>query len=95
MIITVLASSLAAIVVSISGIIGWIGIVVPHSARMMVGSDFRKLLPTSLSLGISYMLLIDIIPRSITSTEIPIGVITGIVGVPIFLYFIYKKKVSF
>ncbi|MBL7576163.1 iron complex transport system permease protein [Peptoniphilus asaccharolyticus DSM 20463] len=94
-IILLFASILSAVVVSISGIIGWVGIVVPHFARMLVGSDFRKLLPTSISLGITYMLLTDIIARSIIPTEIPIGVITGLVGLPLFVYFIYKKKVYF
>lgn len=88
------ASMLTALVVSISGIIGWVGIVIPHLARMLVGPDFRKLIPTSLSLGIAYLLVIDDLCRTLTASEIPIGVITGIIGVPMFLYFIYKKKVS-
>ena len=85
---------LTALVVSISGIIGWVGIVVPHLARMMVGPDFRKLIPASTSLGICYMLVIDDICRTLTASEIPIGVVTGIIGVPMFLYFIYKRKVN-
>lgn len=93
-IVIVCASVITALTVSISGIIGWVGIVVPHLARMIVGPDFRKLVPASMSLGICYMLLIDDICRTATSSEIPIGVITGIVGVPMFLYFIYKRKVS-
>ena len=93
-IIVVAASMLTALVVSISGIIGWVGIVVPHLARMLVGPDFRKLIPTSLSLGICYLLVIDDICRTLIAQEIPIGVITGIIGVPMFLYFIYKKKVN-
>lgn len=93
-IVIVAASVLTALVVSISGIIGWVGIVVPHLARMLVGHDFRKLLPASLSLGVCYLLIIDDICRTLTASEIPIGVITGIVGVPLFLYFIYRKKVD-
>ncbi len=93
-IVIVCASIVTALTVSISGIIGWVGIVVPHLARMLVGPDFRKLTPASTSLGICYMLLIDDICRTATSSEIPIGVITGIVGVPLFLYFIYKRKVN-
>lgn len=93
-IVIVCSSIITALTVSISGIIGWVGIVVPHLARMIVGPDFRKLIPASLSLGICYMLLIDDICRTATSSEIPIGVITGIVGVPLFLYFIYKRKVN-
>lgn len=88
------SSMLTALVVSISGIIGWVGIVIPHLSRMLVGPDFRRLIPTAVSLGICYLLVIDDICRTLTSSEIPIGVITGIIGVPMFLYFIYKKKVN-
>lgn len=87
-------SVLTALVVSISGIIGWVGIVVPHLARMLVGPDFRRLLPASVSLGICYLVAIDDLCRTATAFEIPIGVITGIIGVPMFLYFIYRRKVS-
>lgn len=88
------SSMLTALVVSISGIIGWVGIVIPHLSRMLVGPDFRHLVPASASLGICYLLVIDDICRTLTSSEIPIGVITGIIGVPMFLYFIYKRKVD-
>lgn len=92
-IVIISAGILTALVVSISGIIGWVGIVVPHLARMIVGADFRKIYFASCSLGISYLVTIDNISRGISSQEIPIGVITGIVGAPVFLYFIYKRKV--
>ena len=88
------SSILTALVVSISGIIGWVGIVVPHLSRMLVGPDFRKLIPAAVSLGVCYLLIIDDICRTLTAGEIPIGVVTGIIGVPMFLYFIYKKKVD-
>lgn len=93
-ILIVACSVVTALVVSISGIIGWVGIVVPHLARMLVGPDFRRLLPASISLGICYLIAIDDLCRTVTAFEIPIGVITGIVGVPMFLYFIYRRKVS-
>ncbi|MBQ6586065.1 MAG: iron ABC transporter permease [Coriobacteriales bacterium] len=88
------SSMLTALSVSLAGIIGWVGIVVPHLARMLVGPDFRRLIPASVSLGICYLLVIDDICRTLAAVEIPIGVITGIIGVPMFLYFIYKKKVN-
>lgn len=91
----VAASALAAAVVSIAGIVGWIGVVVPHFARMLVGADLRKVLPTSISLGASFMLLIDLIARSASAVEIPIGVLTGIVGIPLFLWLIHRGKVRF
>lgn len=89
----VACSVITALVVSISGIIGWVGIVIPHLARMITGPDFRRIIPVSMSLGICYLLIIDDLCRSLTATEIPIGVITGIIGVPLFIYFIYQKKV--
>lgn len=93
-IVIVAASVIAALAVSVSGIIGWVGIVVPHLARMITGPDFRRLLPVSFSLGVCYLLIIDNVCRTLTSTEIPIGVVTGIVGVPVFLYFIFRRKVN-
>lgn len=89
----VACSVMTALVVSISGIIGWVGIVIPHLTRMITGPDFRRIIPVSASLGICYLLVIDDICRALTAVEIPIGVITGIIGVPLFIYFIYKRKV--
>ncbi|MCC7553375.1 MAG: iron ABC transporter permease [Methanobacteriaceae archaeon] len=76
--------------VSISGIINWIGLVVPHIARILVGPDNKILIPASLSLGASFLLLIDNISRTIISIEIPLGILTAIIGVPIFLYLLRK-----
>jgi len=76
--------------VSISGIIGWIGLVVPHMTRMIVGPDHKILLPASLSIGASFLLLIDNISRTAISIEIPIGILTAIIGVPLFLYLLRK-----
>ncbi len=72
--------------VSISGIIGWIGLIVPHITRIIVGPDHKILLPASLSIGGSFLLLIDNISRTFISVEIPIGILTALIGVPIFLY---------
>ena len=76
--------------VSVSGVIGWIGLVIPHMTRMIVGPDNRILIPASLSLGASFLLLIDNISRVVISIEIPIGILTAIIGVPIFLYLLKK-----
>ena len=88
------ATFVTALTVSAAGIIGWVGIVIPHLARMAAGPDFRRLLPYSMAMGACYLLLIDDLCRSLTALEIPIGVITGLVSIPIFLYFIIRKKVS-
>ena len=76
--------------VSVSGVIGWIGLVIPHMTRMVVGPDNRILIPASLRFGASFLLLIDNISRAVISIEIPIGILTAIIGVPIFLYLLKK-----
>lgn len=76
--------------VSVSGIIGWIGLIIPHMSRMIVGPDNKILIPASLSLGASFLLLIDNISRTVISIEIPIGILTAIIGVPIFLYLLNR-----
>lgn len=76
--------------VSISGIIGWIGLIIPHMARMIVGPDNRILIPASLSLGASFLLLVDNLSRAVIPIEIPIGILTSVIGVPIFLYLLKR-----
>ena len=80
---TILATTLiTAAAVSACGIVGWIGLVVPHLARMLTGPDHRRLLPAALSLGASYLLVMDTLARSLTPGEIPIGILTAILGAP-------------
>ncbi len=81
---------LTASAVSISGIIGWVGLVIPHAARMIVGPNYRKLLPASISLGATFLLLVDDVCRTATSIEIPLGIITAIIGAPVFIYLLQK-----
>lgn len=71
--------------VAVAGIIGWIGLVIPHLARMAVGSDNRSLLPASALLGAIVLVLVDTLCRSLTAAEIPLSVITAIAGAPVFL----------
>lgn len=78
--------------VAISGMIGWVGLVVPHLCRMMVGSDYRKLIPASMLFGASFLLVVDNIARLATTAEIPIGILTAFVGAPFFLHLITRKK---
>lgn len=70
--------------VAISGSIGWVGLVIPHFARMWVGPDHRKLLPASALLGAIFMLWVDTLARSLTSAEIPLDVVTSLIGAPVF-----------
>ena len=76
--------------VAITGSIGWVGLVVPHFARMLVGPDHRKLLPAAALLGAIFMLCVDTLARSLTSAEIPLDVITSLIGAPIFALMLRK-----
>ncbi len=78
--------------VCISGVIGWIGLVIPHICRMLIGNDNDKLIPMSIAFGASFLVLIDIIARNISTAEIPIGLLTAIVGTPFFVYLLKKTK---
>lgn len=84
------ATLLTAAAVSVSGVIGWVGLVVPHLCRKLVGDKFTRLLPASLLLGGTFLLLVDDISRNLLATEIPIGILTGFLGAPFFLYLITK-----
>ncbi|MDI6861229.1 MAG: iron ABC transporter permease [Caldisericia bacterium] len=91
-VIIVLTTILTATSVSISGIIGWVGLAVPHIGRFLLGSDFRKLVPFSILFGSFYLLLIDNISRTLTPSEIPIGILTSLIGAPIFIYVLKRRK---
>jgi iron complex transport system permease protein len=91
-IIIFLSTLLTSLCVSISGVIGWVGLVIPHLGRMLVGPDFRKLLPVSTLLGAFYLLLIDDLARSLTASEIPIGILTALVGAPFFIYLMRRRR---
>jgi iron complex transport system permease protein len=91
-IIIICCTLLTASAVSVAGIIGWIGLVIPHIGRMMVGPDNRVLLPTTISIGASFLLVIDTIARAATGVEIPLGILTALVGAPFFAYLLRKTK---
>jgi iron complex transport system permease protein len=91
-IIILCATLLTASAVSVAGMVGWVGLVIPHLARMIVGPDYRVLLPASLLLGGTYMLLVDDLARTILSTEIPLGILTSLVGAPFFLYLLMRAQ---
>lgn len=78
--------------VSASGMIGWVGLIVPHLARMIVGPDYKILLPVSCLMGGMYLLLVDTIARSVFPMEIPLGILTSIIGTPFFMYLLLKGK---
>jgi iron complex transport system permease protein len=80
------ATLMTAAAVSISGIVGWVGLLVPHLARLAVGPDFRRLLPMSVALGAAFLLAVDTLARTLARIEIPLGVLTAFVGTPLFLW---------
>ena len=84
------ATVLTASAVSVSGMIGWVGLVIPHLSRKLVGSDCRRLLPASMLLGAIFLLLVDNVSRNLLAVEIPIGILTAFVGAPFFIYLMVK-----
>ena len=80
------ATLITAAVVAISGIIGWIGLLIPHAARMLIGPEFARMLPLSMLLGACFLLAVDTIARVAASIEIPPGVLTALIGAPLFLW---------
>jgi iron complex transport system permease protein len=83
---------ITAAAVSVCGVVGWVGLVIPHVARMLVGPDHRVLLPATLSLGASYLLAIDSVARTATAGEIPLGILTAVIGAPYFGYLLRKTS---
>jgi len=78
--------------VATCGIIGWVGLVMPHVSRTLVGPDHRRLLPAALSVGACYLLVIDDVARTATAGEIPIGILTAIIGAPYFAYLLRRTS---
>jgi iron complex transport system permease protein len=92
MIVIAAATLMTASVVAISGVIGWVGLVIPHIARMLVGPSFDRLLPTALLLGASYLLLVDTLARTMARIEVPIGILTAVIGAPFFLWLLARGR---
>ena len=84
------ATVLTAASVSVSGMIGWVGLVIPHLSRRIVGSDCRRLMPMACLFGAAFLLLVDNMARCLTATEIPIGILTAFVGAPFFIYLMVR-----
>ncbi|MCL2150469.1 MAG: iron ABC transporter permease [Dehalococcoidia bacterium] len=91
-VIVICCTVITASAVAISGTIGWIGLIIPHIGRMLVGPDHKKLIPVSLLIGAIFLLLMDDIARTMAQVEIPIGILTAIMGVPFFLYLLARGR---
>ena len=85
------ATMITAASVAISGLIGWVGLVIPHFARLLVGYDYRVMMPVTVLMGASFMMLVDNLSRTIATAEIPLGILTAFVGAPFFLYLILDR----
>ncbi|MBC2582692.1 iron ABC transporter permease [Clostridium sp. DJ247] len=91
-IVIICSTLLTASAVSISGMIGWVGLIIPHIARLIVGPNYKVLLPASMLIGSTFLLLVDDVARSAFVMEIPLGILTAIIGAPIFIYLLLKGR---
>lgn len=92
LLVIVCATLVTAAAVAISGIIGLVGLIVPHLARMLVGPDHRLLLPVAAALGAGFLLLVDDLARSLFAVEVPLGILTSVIGAPFFLYLLGRSR---
>ena len=90
LIVIICSTLVTAASVSVSGMIGWVGLVIPHLARKLVGNNYIYLMPASILFGAIFLLLVDNISRNLLATEIPLGILTAFVGAPFFIYLITK-----
>lgn len=90
-IVIVLATAVTAISVSIVGIIAWVGLMMPHASRMIFGPDNRFVIPASLMMGGFYLIVCDTLARTLTSSEIPVGILVSIIGAPYLCYLLRNK----
>ena len=88
----VIATMLTAISVAVSGTIGWLGLVIPNFVRLLFGNNNKKVIPISILTGAIMMIIVDTIARSLAPNEIPLSIITGILGTPVFIFAIFKRR---
>ena len=86
------ATLMTASAVAISGVIGWIGLMMPHIARMLAGPNFARMLPVALLLGAAFILVVDTIARTMARVETPIGILTAVIGAPFFLWLLARGR---
>jgi len=91
-VIIVAATVLTACAVSLAGTIGWVGLIIPHVTRRIVGSDNKRLIPTVILVAAAFMMVVDLLARNVSGFEIRLGVLTGLIGAPIFGYILVKQR---
>lgn len=92
MLLLVMVALMTAGAVAVSGVIGWVGLVIPHLARLWVGPDHRISMPTTFVLGAAYLTIIDTLSRTISPSEIPLGILTAVIGAPVFVVLLRKSN---
>ena len=88
----VLATFMTSLSVSVCGIIGWIGLLMPHAGRLIIGPDHRFLIPAAAVMGAFFLMVCDTLARTLTTAELPIGIVTSIAGAPFIIYLIRVSK---
>lgn len=78
--------------VCMSGVVGWVGLIVPHIGRMLIGSENKKLIPVSMALGAAFLVIVDTCARVLWASEVPLGILTALIGAPFFVYLLKKTK---
>jgi iron complex transport system permease protein len=92
LVVVFLATLITAAATSVAGIIGWIGLIVPHLVRMIAGVENRRVVPLSAALGASFLLIADDVTRSLASFEVPVGIFTSIIGIPLFILLLRRSS---
>lgn len=92
LILIVCSTLLTSASVAISGMVGWVGLIIPHLARLVVGPNYKILLPTAVIMGGTFLLLVDDVARTLLTTEIPLSILTAVIGAPFFLYLLFKGR---
>lgn len=80
--------------VAIAGMVSWVGLIIPHIARLLVGPNYNHLLPVSILIGSIFMMVVDDAARSLLPVEIPLGILTSLIGGPFFIYLLFKGRRS-
>jgi iron complex transport system permease protein len=80
--------------VCVSGSIGWVGLIIPHVSRLLVGNDNERVLPASALLGGAFLVTVDTLARCVSFSELPLGIITGLLGAPLFVVIIVKRRMT-
>jgi iron complex transport system permease protein len=91
-VVIVAATLITASVTALAGVVGWVGLVIPHIARMLVGPGFGRLLPVSVLIGAGYLLMVDTLARTIAQAEVPLGILTAVIGAPFFVWLLARGR---